>query len=40
LRRGREKEQEKGARGRKLEEPRGIRDSRSLIETLARIIAY
>jgi len=46
LRRGREKEQEKGARGReegcreKLEEPRGARDSRSLIEVFARIIAY
>jgi len=42
LRRGREK----GARGReegcreKLEELRGARDSRSLIEAFARIIAY
>jgi len=44
--RWREKGQEKGARGRekgcreKLEEPRGARDSRSLIEGFARIIAY
>jgi len=46
LRRGREKEQEREARGREedcreeLEEPRGARDSRSLIEAFARIIAY
>jgi len=47
LRRGRErKSKRKGARGRekgcreKLEEPRGARDSRSLIQAFARIIAY
>ena len=46
MRRGREREQEKGARGREegcrenLEESRGVRDSRSLIEAFAMIIAY
>jgi len=47
LRRGRErKSKRKGQRGReegcreKLEEPRGARYSRSLIEAFARIIAY
>jgi len=34
------REGEKGLEEGKLEEPRGDRDSRSLIEVLARIIAY